>query len=63
MATDNGYRERVRVQCLKWAMGTPYHNNIDGECCPDFSCCVPDLFERDQEKRWALYHREHGRQS
>jgi len=58
-----GYQERVRSQTLSWAMGNPYHNNIDDECCPDFSCCEPDLFEKDQEKRWQHYHRKHGRQS
>jgi len=41
-------------------MGQPYHNNIDDECCPDFSCCHPDLFEKDETKRWAIYRKEHG---
>lgn len=50
-----GYQERVRVQTLSWAMGRPYHNTIDDECCPDFSCCQPELFERDQAKRWQHY--------
>lgn len=44
------YHERARVQALKWAMGQPYHNNIDDECCPDFSCCHPDLFEKKSIK-------------
>lgn len=57
-----GYRERARSQALSWAMGNSYHNNIDDECCPDFSCCHPDLFERDQEKRWQNYHRNYGQQ-
>jgi hypothetical protein len=51
------YRERVQAQTLKWAMGTPYHNRIDDECCPDFSCCQHDLFEQDDAKRWEAYHR------
>jgi len=54
------YKERVKAQTLKWAMGQPYHNNIDDECCPDFSCCQPDLFEQDQAKRWQYYHDHHG---
>lgn len=54
------YQDRVRSQTLKWAMGQPYHNTIDNECCPDFSCCQPDLFEQSEEKRWAQFHREHG---
>lgn len=55
--------ERSRVQCLKWAMGTPNHNRIDDECCPDFSCCHPELFETDQAERWATYHKEYGQRS
>ena len=55
-----GYQERVRAQALKWAMGAPYHNRVDNECCPDFSCCRPDFFEKDEAKRWAHYHQMHG---
>jgi hypothetical protein len=54
------YKERVKSQTLTWAMGRPYHNNIDDECCPDFSCCQPDLFEKDNDKRWKYYHDNHG---
>lgn len=56
-------RERARVQCLRWAMGQSYHNRVDDECCPDFSCCQPELFEKDQSKRWQAYHDEYGRRS
>lgn len=61
-----GYRERFRVQTLSWAMGRPYHNKIDGECCKDFSCCHPDMFTEDSGKRWEWYqskfgvHQRHG---
>lgn len=58
--TDPQYRERARCQCLAWAMGKVYHNRVDDECCPDFSCCVPDMFEADQAKRWEHYHRRYG---
>jgi hypothetical protein len=54
------YQERARVQCLAWAMGRAYHNAIDDECCPDFSCCMPDLFEKDAAKRWETYHKHYG---
>jgi hypothetical protein len=59
---DPAYRERARVQALKWAMGQPYHNRIDDECCPDFSCCCPELFESDSQKRWQSYRRLAERQ-
>lgn len=57
----NSYKERARVQCLAWAQGRPYHNNIDDECCPDFSCCQPDLFTQDQAERWRFYSKHYGR--
>jgi hypothetical protein len=57
---ERAYRERTKEQTLAWAQGRPYHNHIDNECCPDFSCCDAKLFERDEAKRWALYHEEHG---
>jgi hypothetical protein len=60
VAGDAGYRDRVRAQTLAWAEGRSYHNKIDEECCPDFSCCMPDLFERDEAKRWAHYRQFHS---
>lgn len=54
MSTINpkiGYYSRAKNQGLKWINGISEHNNIDDECCPDFSCCVPELFETDPEKR------------
>ncbi len=59
-AREARYQERVRSQTLAWALGRPFHNRIDDECCPDFSCCIPDMFEKDDEKRWAHYHERHG---
>lgn len=57
---DQRYKERVKAQTLAWAQGRPYHNIIDNECFPDFSCCMPDLFEPDEAKRWQHYHDLHG---
>lgn len=57
----DGYRERCRVQALSWAMGRPYHNHVDDECAPDFSCCHRDLAEPDPAKRWARYRQQYGR--
>jgi len=54
------YQERSRIQALHWAQGKVYHNKIDDECTPDFSCCEPDMFEKDEDKRWALYHEQYG---
>ncbi len=45
------YEARHLHQTEEWARGRLKHNHIDGECCPDFSCCHPDLFEMDIDKR------------
>ncbi len=38
-----GYRQRVDKQTLDWRNGKSEHNQTDDECCPDFSCCRPQL--------------------
>lgn len=30
-------------QLFWWVAGEPIHNASRDECCPDFSCCQPDL--------------------
>lgn len=37
------YRERAAVQLDSWVVGRSIHNEIDDECCPDFSCCNPAI--------------------
>ena len=36
-------------QLAKWVAGESLHRDVDGikggECCPDFSCCKPDLLQ------------------
>lgn len=49
------YNQRCIEQGLKWVAGESIHNHIDDECCPDFSCCQPGLFERDRAKRVEEY--------
>ncbi len=36
-------RDRVAFQLDEWAKGNSLHNDVDGYCCPDYSCCVPTL--------------------
>jgi len=31
--------EESNRQLDAWLAGNPFHNKIDDECCPDFSCC------------------------
>lgn len=54
-----GYKERAQQQALAWAQGNPYHNTVDDECCPDFGCCVPSLFTKDENTRWETYRKQY----
>lgn len=36
---------------MLWANGLPQHNSVDDECCPDFSCCFPGMYEEDSSRR------------
>ena len=55
MIKGKTYSERSLSQVFLWANGRPYHNHVDGECCPDFSCCHPELFTQNTEKRQSSY--------
>jgi len=48
-----GYIDKKIEQSLLWVNGVPVHDSTYGECCADFSCCHPDLFETDADKRIA----------
>jgi hypothetical protein len=50
----NDYQKRVLEQGDAWLNGKPKHNFIDNECCPDFSCCHPELFTKDRGDRWIV---------
>ena len=43
--TGDTYKDRHRQQLDQWVEGNPIHNKIDGECCPDFSCCIPEYLK------------------
>jgi hypothetical protein len=47
------YKERGLDQVNHWCNGESIHNEIDDECCPDFSCCNPDV-NTPQELREAF---------
>lgn len=59
VASFTTYEQAQQYQLDEWVAGRPWHNtrspNSDeicdeGECCPDFSCCVPELMW-DEQKR------------
>lgn len=37
-------------QLQKWLNGDSVHNDTRDECCPDFSCCRPDLLAPAEER-------------
>ncbi len=39
----NTYKKRCTHQLNEWVKDESIHNNVDNECCPDFSCCTPDI--------------------
>lgn len=41
-------------QLRLWVKGESVHNKERDECCPDFSCCCPNLLA-DQETRERFY--------
>lgn len=45
------YQKAALAQTEAWVNGYSYHNRDTNECCPDFSCCRPDMFEQDASKR------------
>lgn len=57
------YQDRVMNQGLLWINGISIHNYQDGECCPDFSCCHPELFEKDKRIREKMYWRSMERKN
>lgn len=48
MIKGNDYNERIEFQLSEWVKGNSIHNDIDCECCPDFSCCKPHLKADEQ---------------
>ena len=51
------YQKAILAQTEAWVNGFSYHGTDTNECCPDFSCCRPELFQTDSNKRAAELHR------
>jgi len=45
------YKQRVKSQTDEWVKGNPIHNTVDDECCPDFSCCKPELLQPEEIRK------------
>lgn len=37
-------------QLQEWLKGNSIHNDTRNECCPDFSCCKPELLASEDER-------------
>ena len=37
-------------QLARWLRGEYVHNDTRDECCPDFSCCKPELLAPQEER-------------
>jgi len=42
---------KAEKQLELWVKGKSVHNNEQGECCPDFSCCKPHLLAPEHERK------------
>lgn len=57
------YKEAQDHQLSEWVAGRPWHNPFNhdntrhdgdtrqGECCPDFSCCVPEMLATEAARK------------
>lgn len=51
-AEQNAINNRILMQLSQWVSGFSFHNGVDDMCCPDFSCCYPEIvtpLEKRQE--------------
>lgn len=55
-------RPSPEEQLQRWVDGDPVCPNTDGECCPDFGCCSPELFTTSREEREKLAAKLRARQ-
>lgn len=52
------YQDRVKEQYRLWMNGQSVHNDLDGECCLDFSCCMEGM-ETPKEERERIYYEKY----
>ena len=42
------------IQLAMWVEGTSHHDCEHNECCPDFSCCRPELLAPREEREMFM---------
>ena len=50
----SGYIIRCYEQLVDWMNGISKHNEIDDECCPDFTCCA-NILSDDKDSKKLVY--------
>jgi hypothetical protein len=50
-ASRMSYLHATVSQLIAWHNGYSRHNAFSGECCPDFSCCHPEMYNKSEESR------------
>ena len=40
-----------KEQLDEWVKGNSIHNKERDECCPDFSCCTPELLAPEEKRK------------
>ncbi len=45
---------RPNEQLIKWVKGKSVHDHEQDVCCPDFSCCQPELLAPIEEREAFL---------
>lgn len=53
-ARKPGFVERSYDQLVDWMNGISRHNEIDDECCPDFTCCA-NILPDDKDAKKLVY--------
>ena len=48
--TREGQSMTANDQLCMWREGQSIHNDEREECCPDFSCCCPELLAPQEER-------------
>jgi hypothetical protein len=51
-----GFVIRSYEQLVDWMNGISKHNEIDDECCPDFTCCANILPDEKDAKKIVYEH-------
>ena len=66
MTKDEEWKVESQRQLSEWVAGRPFHLKIEGvaeyeSCCPDFSCCTPEMLQPVEVRKAFLVANEDDR--